>query len=307
MKQVAKKIIKYIAVLALLVGAGFLIIAIFFPTPKPDEAYIALVTINQTDIEKVQTSNENMYELLTKVSRDDENYDWTTFDKKVAKFKNVNSIYDTFTQLNQTYCLQLAFAKNDKVYNEQTKKIKSEITNTQKITSEYKDYLNQYFDNFYNLNSSLSDTTKESVMPYAEALNDLNKRLLSSYAKVLAYANQIMPTQNQTFQNNEFVQAKTKNLIAWSNAYLSNFDTFDGKYISNFESLMQTLTFENYKTHAGNDDTKKFVDISKVANLDKFFNFATIGQIETYKQQLEQSGDNELENVKFLCLYFNFV
>lgn len=309
MKQAAKKIIKYLVILALLVGAGFLIVAIFFPTPKPDESYKALATINQADIEKVQTSNDNLYKLLTKVSHDDETYDWAKFDKNVAKFKNVNTIYDTFTQLNQTYCLQLAFAKNDKIYNEQTKKIKSEISNTQKIITEYKNYLDEYFDKYYNLNNAIFTTvTKESVAPYTEALNDLNKRLLSSYAKVLECANKIMPSQNQTFHNNDYVQAKTANLIAWSNAYLANFDTFDGKYISNFEAVTQTLTFEDYKTYVDNERAQKFVSVSKIADLNKFFDFAIKGQIETYKQQLEEAGNNsELENVKFLCFHFNFV
>lgn len=308
MKQITKKVIKYLVVLALLVGAGFLIVAIFFPTPKPDEAYKALASISQTDVEKVQTSNDNMYKLLKKVARNDPNYDWTKFDKKIAKFQNVNCIYDTFTKLNQTYCLQLAFAKNDKVYNEQTKKIKSETDDVQKIIAEYKDYLDQYFDNFYTLNSSVSNPTKDNVAPYVEALNDLNRRLLSSYAGVLECANKIMPSQNQTFQNNAYVQAKTASLIAWSKAYVANFDDFDGNYCTNFEAVTQTLTFEDYKTYVDVERAKKFVTVSENADLDKFFDFAIKGQIETYKKQLQEAKNStELENVEFLSFHFNLV
>ena len=105
MKQAAKKIIKYLVILALLVGAGFLIVAIFFPTPKPDESYKALATINQADIEKVQTSNDNLYKLLTKVSHDDETYDWAKFDKNVAKFKKLpQSMF-----IRRQSCLSRAF------------------------------------------------------------------------------------------------------------------------------------------------------------------------------------------------------
>lgn len=295
MKQTTKKILKYVIGLALLVGVAFAIVAIFFPTPKPDESFKALQSIEQNaTFDEIITSNQNLYKLMQKVSVDES--EWT---KKLNEFENINSFYNAFSKINQQYCQQLAFAKNNSKYNEQTKKIKTEIKTTTSILDEYKDYLDEYFNNFYNQSKNAS-LTKESVTPYIAALEDLNARLLKSYAKILECASKILPSQTQTFGNNTYSQTKISNLIIWASAYINNLQDFSTLYISNFNDSIANLDFEDYKNCF---QSQNFVEACNSTKLEVFFENVVKADLQTYTSQLE---DSAYQNIVLICNHYDF-
>ena len=67
MKDKIKTILKYGIILAIIVGIGFGVKAIFFPTPKPDDAYNNLTSIveNETYKELINANNQ-LINLVTK-------------------------------------------------------------------------------------------------------------------------------------------------------------------------------------------------------------------------------------------------
>lgn len=308
MKQTAKKILKYLVILALLVGAGFLVVAIFFPTPKADEAYNCLYAISQDESwEKVLKSNDDIFDIMENVDRNDTNFDWTLFDKNKQKFEISNTIYQTLFKINDVCCTNLVFAKSNNSYNTQTKNLKKQNQDFSKVLQEYTDYIDQYFNTFAT-QSKTSTPSKEGVVPYTNALLTLNQKLIKSFTKLLDIATKILPDQNQTFENNSFVQAKLSNLICWTDAYANNFENLDTNFVDCYQALALTLDINHTTQNILDQQSQHFVLTTNNTSLDTFYDFVATSNIQKYKQDLaEQQNQTELENITFLCSYLGFL
>lgn len=215
MKVSVKKIIKYLIIVGLLVGLGFLIAYIFFPTPKSIDAYnyINNISTNET-YENLKTANTQIDTLLTSFAGEEEDL------QLKSQFANINNIYYGMDKLNNHLCQSLLYAQNNSTYNKETTQMKKEYQNFEKIIDKINTYLTDYYSPFYN---ETTDKTYNSVLTYANVVSGYNFELLKSYNAILTNATNILPSLTQDFDNNELTKTKTSVSLKWSKLYQDNY------------------------------------------------------------------------------------
>lgn len=215
MKVSVKKIIKYLIIVGLLVGLGFLIAYIFFPTPKSIDAYnyINNISTNET-YENSKTANTQIDTLLTSFAGEEEDL------QLKSQFANINNIYYGMDKLNNHLCQSLLYAQNNSTYNKETTQMKKEYQNFEKIIDKINTYLTDYYSPFYN---ETTDKTYNSVLTYANVVSGYNFELLKSYNAILTNATNILPSLTQDFDNNELTKTKTSVSLKWSKLYQDNY------------------------------------------------------------------------------------
>lgn len=212
MKDKIKTILKYGVILAIIVGIGFGVKAIFFPTPKPDDAYNNLTSIieNETYKELVNANNQ-LINLVDNAS--------TPQDKSQirGKLETINIVFTGLEKITDNYQFCLINAQNNSLYNKNTRKIKKEVKNLNKTLEKAKTYLKDYYNPFY---SETSNPSFDTIKTYADVICDYNIEVANRYINVVEYCQTISKNLKQTYFNNDYTRAKSDVVIAWTNLYL---------------------------------------------------------------------------------------
>lgn len=295
MKSKAKSIIKYGIIIALLVGAGFLVKVIFFPTPKPTESYenIYSITTNETYY-NIKEANDKLFSnlaiypdaLLDDISKEQK-------EKFINQYHTITVAYGSLDNINNIHCQALLYAENNRTYNENAKLIKKEIEKINKKMEEIQQYLDQYFTPF----TSQENKTFSSISTYANAIFDYNFSFIEMYTNTLEYSLEILPSLKQDFSNNEYIQTTSKVVLSWVNLFKNNTNSIISiDDLNNCYDLSTNLNTTKSSEYFNNKENTNII-LDAVNSCDLNSLLKVISDTEKYNEYFETLNEEQKENV----------
>ena len=303
-KSKIKSFIKYPIIFAIIVGIGIGVKFIFFPNPKPMEAYQNVYSVMQNQTyNELKQSTEQLFELLQ--THLPENPDEQTTNKRellLSQFNIYLSVYEGLDNLNNNYCQTLLYAQTNKDYNKNTKQIKKEVKNLNKKFEEINNYIDTYYSPFYEQTTNI---TYNSVSSYADVISNFNIEVTNSYINILDCCYNICVGQNVDLSNNVYTQNKAKVVLSWAKMYI--------KDIQNVFEVSNTNTFVEFGRFNQGDavnyfDNKQTIDESisaiNICDLTALLKVVSTLQYDNYFNALELAEQQKINNaIQFILIY----
>ena len=267
MKDKLKKVLKYAIIVAIVVGIGFGVKGIFFPTPKPIEAYNNLVSVlNNDTYAQLKQSNSQILTLINDTQSSE--------DKSVIlnKYETCIAVFESFDNLSENYKSVLVFANNNSVYNKNTRKIKKQVKKLNKVFEKANSYLDNYYQPFYEQTVSKDYT---NVLSYANAVFNYNVEVIDIYHQIIEHCQTICKGLGISYCNSDYILTKNDIVIAWTSILTSRFDQTNSlQSLTDCKKCSQDISVENaisfYSTQdyvATLENIKSFDFVSLLQNI----------------------------------------
>lgn len=207
MASTLKKFIKYVVVLGLLGGIVFVGLKIIFPQPDNMDAYNkTFALIQNEDYEFVSSNIEQMRSLM------EENLptvNSTTYYKLSLTVKTLSTLEKSYAYMLS----EIAFAKNNTVYDDNAKKINSKYEEITSDLAKAKTYIQNTVIPFYE--SSIIDSSAINI--YSLALLNYNSALTAKVADFNIYLSEIFYNLMPTSKNNPLSTKIIEIVNIWAN------------------------------------------------------------------------------------------
>lgn len=297
-----KNVIKYILIIALIVGLVFLSIRIFFPQPLSNDAHNKSISIQESkSYENLINANKSLLGLLD-LHQGDENFNAEVY----HKLKVSTNLIEALELANTFMQPQILYATNTKTYNSSTRQINRIYNEITKIFEQTDAYIKNTLTPF------LESETKnlKAINQYAYAVSNYSVNFVEKYYELTSFEIEVFGDLPKSFTVNDYSIKLLNSLDNWA----LNLKTVltKGENISNyFENSKTLLDFTKtnlnldfstyYYTHSAQANGRLAVlkainvfDLVKVINTSEEQNF--INKIEN--SELKQNYQTALNFFK---------
>lgn len=264
-----KKILKIFLALALIGVTVFLGIKFLFPAPNRYDAYNKTFALSQNEsAEKFLNTTDNFI-LLMAERVTDETLNQKTYN--MLMISQVNLI--ALGQANEFIMKELAFAKNNSVYDSNAKNINNLYDD---IVAEYAT-IDSYIEQNIKAFMLMDVKTTQSINSYAFAILNFQLKLNNLYVQYNIAASNIYKNLDKNFTNNVWMQELLSITTAWTshlNELLQNNQNDTQVFVSNQQNaagfgafVTNNLIVERAQQYYTNENTASLLTDMKNNNL----------------------------------------
>lgn len=236
MNNTIKKIIKYLAVFAVIGAVIFLAIKLLFPQPSNLQAYN-----NNLELTRIETYDDLLEQTNQLLSRSAPHLEDATLNSQnLSKLIISKQVIMSLDAANELIIDDLAFAKNTTTYNRVVKDATKALGEIKKSYAEVNTYLTNTLKPFLNQNPS---TTAGQLNIYIDAILTFYSDLCEQYQTYTIANVQIFNQLNLTLRNNAWSQTVLNIVDKWTGNLVAKLGNAETNFASQVDNATHCLEF----------------------------------------------------------------